>query len=415
MSGWRRSRGATAVGSCLAIMLLASASASQDQPDRRRFRVLSTDAAEVHQLSEMTLSPDGNTIAVGTWYGGVQLWDWRKATMIGSLHLRDAVVSNLLFTDSGSRLAVLLHNEDIGFSDAFCVEMATGVSTSIGTIDGDGLFLLTNGDIALSNGDAFSIVDNKGSYEGQQIPFEVHISSPTPSPDGRLIVGNGWDEHYNNLVFLDGGGRFLREIELGYLLHDPVFSPDGGLLGVREEENGDPDNVADFDPATNGYDLFDVKTGRKLYRLSGHELYLSGGAFSPDGTQFLSWSGDKTLILSDVSTGKQIRRLKGHRDSVSDAIFLDNGKLIASASTDGSIKIWSARTGREIVSMHAVGYDNGKPSYIAIKPDGHFAEGGDVKLSVSSLDEGGRDGPELSDTERAALKLGSIDVTDDAQ
>jgi WD40 repeat protein len=383
------------------------------EPAGAAYRVLSTGTAEIHQLTGMALSPDGDTIAVGTLYGAVQLWDWRSATELKAYQIGTRFVTNLLFMDSGKLLCVLTDAEDLGQQEMTFVRLASGEMTDKVGIDSMGRgFTLPNGDVGLQHGAGMIFLDRTGTYTGRAVPFEVDLSRAALSPNGRIMVGSGSSSHYEELTFLDGEGKFQRSAELGYRSYDTIFSPDGSMVAVMQQEDGGGSDPAAFNPKTNGYDLFDVSTGRKLHRFAGHDRYLSGAAFSPDGKQFLTWSADKTLILSDIKSGAQIFRMRGHRDGVADALFLDGGRLIASNSNDGSTKIWSTRTGEQIVSLHALGDGRAEPSFIAIRPNGHFTEGGNRTFAIVHV-KGGKDGAQLTEDERATLKLPSIKVADD--
>jgi hypothetical protein len=64
-------------------------------------------------------------------------------------------------------------------------------------------------------------------------------------------------------------------------------------------------------------------------------------AFSPDGKQVVSGSGDKTLILWDVATGQQIGKpWQGHQASVESVAFRPDKKFIVSVDAAGQIFRW---------------------------------------------------------------------------
>ena len=73
-----------------------------------------------------------------------------------------------------------------------------------------------------------------------------------------------------------------------------ALSPDGSLLASSSLD----DTVR----------LWDMKTGRELYKLPGHGE--QGGrrllGFSADGKRFLSWGDDYYLRVWDVATGKAV-------------------------------------------------------------------------------------------------------------
>jgi WD40 repeat protein len=87
-------------------------------------------------------------------------------------------------------------------------------------------------------------------------------------------------------------------------------------------------------PCTSGTDLV----------VDGHTSIVDATAFSPDGKQFASGGGDKTIIITEVATGATVQTLTGHTGSVSTMRWAPDNTFLASASYDDTVILWNLTT-----------------------------------------------------------------------
>jgi hypothetical protein len=90
-------------------------------------------------------------------------------------------------------------------------------------------------------------------------------------------------------------------------------------------------------------------------------------AYSPDGTQLASASGDRTIKLWDTHGDAPLGTLRGHTDFVRSVVYSPDGSRLASASVDNTIKLWDGRSGTAIATLHG---HAGRVTTVSFSPDG---------------------------------------------
>ena len=103
--------------------------------------------------------------------------------------------------------------------------------------------------------------------------------------------------------------------------------------------------------------VWDVKSGKELFTLAGHEKYVKTIAISPDGTQLLS-GGDKKekkIFIWDLKSGKKIKEIEGLIGEVLDiSINRTAEKAVIVESGDNfetRVGIWDLTTGTLLVEF----------------------------------------------------------------
>jgi WD40 repeat protein len=171
----------------------------------------------------------------------------------------------------------------------------------------------------------------------QKAAFPVHVlhghttwvNSVSFSPDGRQLA-SGSDDCTVRLWSVPEGvlGPVLQHHNSVFCV---AFSP---VVGSNMLASGCSDRIVR---------LWDVNgIGQQLMReLQGHTSYLSGLAFSPDGSQLVSGSNDKTMRLWSVASGKLLKILEGYLGAVTSVAFHPNGKQVALCRADSTMRIWT--------------------------------------------------------------------------
>jgi hypothetical protein len=191
-----------------------------------------------------------------------------------------------------------------------------------------------------------------------------NINGLAVSPDGRRLL-TGSDEGAVRVWDIETG-RELRQLR-GHngFVYGVAFSPDG-----RQALSGGSNDGLMIH--------WDVNTGRELRRFQGLRGNIRSLAFSPDGRKALS-TGDNDVILWDLTSGQEVRRYRGHPSPVCAVAFSPDGRRILSGGTDGTVRLWDTASGRE---LHRFTSHTSAVFGVAFSPGGGRAVSGSQDTTV---------------------------------
>jgi serine/threonine protein kinase len=247
----------------------------------------------------VAFSPDGKTLAIGTFNGPIQLWDvasWSAGKRLVGPTSRSC---GLQFSPDGHKLASACRYGDHTVR-LWDVERGTP-QVLFGGKQGDACCL------------AFFPA-------GQTTVAVGHAGGPNPGV--RLL---DWSK-----------GRGVPRPGLRQSA-GPVYSlavsPDGAHLAAGMPEAG--------------VRLWDLKTG-ETRTLEGSNRPAHALAFSPDGKQLAAAYPFTTKVrLWNVTSGVGRWLEGGHKRQVNSVAFSPDGTTLATESLDGTVRLWSPRTGAE--------------------------------------------------------------------
>jgi WD40 repeat protein len=116
--------------------------------------------------------------------------------------------------------------------------------------------------------------------------------------------------------------------------------------------------------------VYDLESGREIYRVLELQFARPGLALSRDGRFFLtSHQGDVIMRLGDIKSGNEVRQFVGHSAGIHGVGLSPDGDRALSASEDGTIRLWEVSTGKELDVFKS----GGLPRRVAFAPDGKHA------------------------------------------
>ena len=330
-------------------------------------------------------SPDGKTLASGTYDKDILLWDVKTRQPIGELSGNSYVVRSVAFSPDGKMLASGSQDTTITLWDMETRQPIgqplsgdsghSGAVTSV-AFSPDGQTLVSGSEdktIILWDIKTGQPIHTLNEHSGK-------VRSVAFSPDGQTLASGSDD---GTIILWDvKTGEPVGKLRIEYThpvlqvkLPSPVlsvaFSPDGNTLA-----SGDYDkNVT----------LWDVKTGQPINKLSGHSDIVRTLAFSLDGKTLASGSADKTIILWDMNQLQPISRLLSgytHEGPILSIAFSLDGKTLASGSYDKTIMLWDIEKGQSIGGQPLLGHTDIVRS-VAFSPDGEtLASGSNDKTII---------------------------------
>jgi WD40 repeat protein len=332
-------------------------------------------------------SPDGKTLAAGTWSGTIILWDAATRQPIGApLTGHTKSVISVAFSPDGKTLASgssgscgepsykCTQGEIILWDVATRQPISAPLTGHTGGVNSV-VFSPDGKTFASGSGDKTIILWDVAMRQPIGAPLTGHtdwVSSVAFSPDGKTLASGSqdhtiilWDvaTHTATAALLTGHTGSVNSV---------AFSPDGKILASGSCRTSDASNSC-----TQGeIILWDVATRQPIGTpLTGHTDWASSVAFSPDGKFLASGGGDNTIILWDVAMRQPIGApLTGHTDWVSSVAFSPDGKTIASGSWDYTIILWDV-TPRTAIATPLTGHTDSVNS-VAFSPDGKILASG---------------------------------------
>jgi len=257
-----------------------------------------TNSAHVSLVESMAYSPDGKTLATGS-FQEVTLWDMEKGTpklRIGGF--ADRVVA-IGYTVDGKLFAT-----------------GGGAPTE-------------DGEIRIYSADGKLVTEIKNGHS--DTVFGVCFS-----PDGKLLATAAADKFVK--VFEVPAGKFVKSFE-GHTHHvlDVGWTNDGKKLA-----SAGADNIIK---------VWDYEKGEKVRDIPGGTKQVTRLLFVPKTATFVTCAGDAGAKLWSAENGGAMRSFDGGKDFLYAVTVSDDGKIVATGGEDGIIRLFNGADGKLIKAM----------------------------------------------------------------
>ncbi len=283
-------------------------------------------------------SPDGKSLASGSWDRSVRLWDVATGTQQRVLLGHSSGVWEVAYSPDGKTLASSgKETESLILWDVATGQPRHTIAGSVARLAFSPDSSLIAGGLVTESGVDAKFWDVASGAERLTIPEAGFVIGFFP--DGKTIAtmaGQFTNSGEVRTWDVDSGERRLT-IPVRYLA-TAELSADGTRIATSAQQ------ITKVWDTASGEMRLDFQTQSEA----------RGLAFSPDGTRLATGLEDRRVIVWDIQTGETLGQ-DVHLDPVWSVAFSPDGKTLASSTLSGDIKLWDMTPLEETASIPIVG------------------------------------------------------------
>lgn len=287
------------------------------------------DSGALDSVTSVAFSPDGQTLARGSFDQAITLLNWRTGQPLKIFSEASSKVWSVAISPDGQLLASG-HWEDKtiklwNLRTGTLLRTLKGHSDEVRSVafSPDGQFLASGSHDSKMKLWRVSTGELLHTFSGHT----DHVTSVAFSPDGKTLA-SACDDKTIKLWRLENMELVRTITGHSDKVLSVAFSPDGETLA-----SGSIDTTIK---------LWNPNTGELRRTLTGHNGWVWSLSISLDGHTLASGSYDTSIKFWDLRTGQFLQTLTGHSQRVFAVAFSPNGQTLASGSEDNSVKIWGA-------------------------------------------------------------------------
>ncbi|ETO35615.1 ribosome assembly protein 4 (RSA4) [Reticulomyxa filosa] len=291
--------------------------------------------------------------------GTIRIWDVAVERKIQLIDGYIDIITGVQFSPDNLKIVSCSTDKTIRLWD---IQLRRQIQVFEGHLDCiRGILFLPDGSkiVSYSEDNTIRIWDVLSGKQLQLLEGHSHLISEVQfSPDGSKLVSSSFDK---TIRIWDISSGTQNQLLIGHIegVIGVQFSSDGSKIVSSSTDrtirlwdvlSGKQLQVfqGHFNFVMQTLQVLDISSGSQLFLLEGHEKDVNNVQFSPDGTQIITCSDDKTIRLWNSLTGKQIHTFEGHANEVIRIQFSSDGSKIISYSKDNTIRIWDVSSRKQL-------------------------------------------------------------------
>ena len=261
--------------------------------------VLPPNSLTYEKIVSFAVDPDGKTIATGSFWGSIDLWDVTTGSHI--VNLRPPTQNGAAATSFDQVISMI-------FSP-------------------NGKFLFTGDGNLTDTGSTDNAVRmwdvTKRIFVKQFVGHTDSVTGIAVNPQGTLLATSSKDSK----VYLWDieTGNIIQTLSHSVSVNNVMFSKDGSTI-ISAGDNG-------------LIQLWNAVDGKFIMGLEGHLDDVLSIDITMDGTLLASGARDGSIIIWSLPDGKFLKELDEHTKRVMSVSFSPNGKFLASGSSDENVVV----------------------------------------------------------------------------